>query len=328
MRHVVRLVRALSCAAPLTFAALSAGKAQRAPVEPPLPTLSSVALTALDELSSRFASEVELHQGWYRDRAILYYDFGPVPDAVGRVLWPIHGFDAKGNPVAIRGQKPIFSTLPGLDGYSGIWRLGYIVVADRFLPNEIRDIAAAEAFVAAKRALLREAPGTFNLAMVPKGSRLARDSTPPLMGWYEGREVQFFDFGPSGTTPVPLITFVKGVDSSGAPEFLREQVNIIDTLPVSPPYADLWHIRFAHPDSTYVPNTLKSATAVASSTMQVDAPVSIRNCPVAVVDGARVQRTPSPLSLFADMRSPFPPRPTTRPLATQPADTTAAKPPQ
>lgn len=322
MRHAIRFALAAS----LTFAPLSAGGAQKPAVEPPLPTLSPAAQTALDELSSRFAGEVELHQGWYRDRAILYYDFGRVPDAVGRVLWPIHGFDVKGNPVAIRGQKAIFSTVPGLEGYSGIWRLGYLIVADKFQPNQIRDIAAAEALVGARRAVLREASGTLNLAVVAKGSRLARDSAPPMMGWYEGREVQFFDFGASGTTPVPLITFVRGVNSLGEPEFLRDQVNIVDTLPVSPPYADLWHIRFAHADSAYVANSLKSATAVAASSMRVDPPSVIRNCPVAIVDGARVQRVPSPISAFADLRSPFPPKPT-RPLTVQPPDSTAAKPP-
>jgi hypothetical protein len=295
------------------------------PAEPTLPALSPAAQAAVEELSPKFAGEVELHQGWFRDRAILYYDFGRVADAVGRVLWPIHGFDARGNPVAIRGQRPIFSTVPGLEGYSGIWRMAYVVVADKFQPNQIRDIAAAEALVNAKRAVLREVPGTLNLPLVARGSRLARDSAPATMGWYEGREVQFFDFGASGTTPVPLITFVKGVDSSGAPDFLRNQVNIVDTLPVTPPYADLWHIRFAHPDSTYVPNSLKSAAAVAASTIPVDQPQAIRNCPVSIVDGSRVARVPSPLTAFADMRSPFPPKPTL-PAVTR--DTAAAKPPQ
>lgn len=291
--------------------------------EPALPTLTPAATAALDELSSRFAADVALHQGWFRDRSIMYYDFGPVPDAVGRVLWPIHGFDAKGNPVAIRGQRPIFSTLPGLEGYSGIWQLAYLVVADRYQPNQIRDLAAAEALVSNKRALLREAPGTLNLALVPRGSRLERDSTPPMMGWYEGREVQFFDFGASGTQPVPLIAFITGRDSTGDPQFLREQVNIIDTLPVAPPYADLWHIRFATADSTYVPNTLKSAASVASSSLPLAPPHAIRNCPVGIVDGARVQRVPSPLTAFADLRSPFPPA-FTRPAGVA----TEQKPPQ
>jgi hypothetical protein len=282
--------------------------------EPALPPLSPAAQAALDELSPRYAGDIELHQGWFRDRAILYYDFGRVPDAVGRVLWPIHGFDARGNPVAIRGQRPIFSTVPGLDGYSGIFRLAYVVVADKYKPNQIRDIAAAEALVNAKRALLREVPGTLNLPLVARGSRLARDSAPATMGWFEGREVQFFDFGAAGTSPVPLIAFVKSVDAAGVPEFLREQINIVDTLPVAPPYADLWHIRFARPDSTYVPNTHKSAASVMASTIPVDQPHVIRNCPVAIVDGARVLRVVSPLSAFADLRSPFPPKPT-KPLA-------------
>jgi hypothetical protein len=281
--------------------------------EPPLSALPAEAVTALDELSSRFASDIALHQGWFRDRAILYYDFGRVAETAGRVLWPIHGFDARGYPVAIRGQRPIFSTLPGLDGYSGLWHLSYVIVADKVQPNTLRDIASADALVKNRRAAIREAGFTVNLAIVPRGSRLERDSTPPLMGWYEGREVQFFDFGRSGLTPVPLIAFIKGLDSTGAPDMLREQVNIIDTLPMAPPYADMWHIRFAKPDSTYVPNSLKSMAAVTATTIPVDPPHSIRNCPVGVVDGARVARVPSPITLFSDLRSLVPPAPTRSP---------------
>lgn len=282
-------------------------QAQKPVVEPALPALSSEAMTALDELSSRFAGDIALHQGWFRDRAIMYYDFGRVAEAAGRVLWPIHGFDARGYPVAIRGQRPIFSTLPGLEGYSGLWRVGYVIVADKVQPNQLRDIASVDAMVKAKRAAVKEDGFTVNLALVPKGSRLERDSTPPLMGWYEGREVQFFDFGRSGLTPVPLIAFIKGLDAAGVPDFLREQLNIVDTLPVAPPYADMWHIRFAKPDSTYVPNSLKSAAAVAATAIPVDPPGVVRNCPVAIVDGARVQRVPSPITLFADLRSLVPP---------------------
>ncbi|MEK7403396.1 MAG: hypothetical protein AABZ80_13655 [Gemmatimonadota bacterium] len=304
MTNVVRVVTIAIVAAAMR------GEAQRTVAEPPLSPLSPEAMTALDDLSSRFAGDIALHQGWFRDRAIMYYDFGRVAETAGRVLWPIHGFDARGYPVAIRGQRPIFSTLPGLQGYSGLWQLDYIIVADKVQPNQLRDLAGTDALVKNKRAAIRDAGFTVNLAIVPKGSRLERDSTPSLMGWYEGREVQFFDFGRSGLTPVPLIAFIKGLDSTGAPDFLREQVNIVDTLPVTPPYADMWHVRFARPDSTYVPNTLKGAAAVAATTIPVDPPNSVRNCPVAIVDGARVQRVPSPISMFADLRSLVPPAPT------------------
>jgi len=306
MNNVVR-----SAAITLVVATMQLNAQKPAPaVEPTLSTLSAEATTALDELSSRFAGDIALHQGWFRDRAILYYDFGKVAQAAGRVLWPIHGFDARGYPVAIRGQRPIFSTLPGLEGYSGLWQLYYVIVADKAHPNQLRDIGSADAMVKGRKAAIKDAGFTVNLALVPKGSRLERDSTPPLMGWYEGREVQFFDFGRSGLSPVPLIAFVRGVDSTGAPEFLRDQINIVDTLPVAPPYADMWHIRFAKPDSAYVPNTLKSAAAVAASTIPVDPPYAVRNCPVAIVDGARVQRVPSPITQFSDLRSLVPPAPT------------------
>lgn len=307
MSRMTNVVRVVTIA---IVAAAMRGEAQRTVAEPPLSPLSPEAMTALDDLSSRFAGDIALHQGWFRDRAIMYYDFGRVAETAGRVLWPIHGFDARGYPVAIRGQRPIFSTLPGLQGYSGLWQLDYIIVADKVQPNQLRDLAGTDALVKNKRAAIRDAGFTVNLAIVPKGSRLERDSTPSLMGWYEGREVQFFDFGRSGLTPVPLIAFIKGLDSTGAPDFLREQVNIVDTLPVTPPYADMWHIRFAKPDSTYVPNTLKGAAAVAATTIPVDPPNSVRNCPVAIVDGARVQRVPSPISMFADLRSLVPPAPT------------------
>ncbi len=307
MSRMTNVVRVVTIA---IVAAAMRGEAQRTVAEPPLSPLSPEAMTALDDLSSRFAGDIALHQGWFRDRAIMYYDFGRVAETAGRVLWPIHGFDARGYPVAIRGQRPIFSTLPGLQGYSGLWQLDYIIVADKVQPNQLRDLAGTDALVKNKRAAIRDAGFTVNLAIVPKGSRLERDSTPSLMGWYEGREVQFFDFGRSGLTPVPLIAFIKGLDSTGAPDFLREQVNIVDTLPVTPPYADMWHVRFARPDSTYVPNTLKGAAAVAATTIPVDPPNSVRNCPVAIVDGARVQRVPSPISMFADLRSLVPPAPT------------------
>ena len=304
MNNAVRLATLALVAATMRL------NAQKPMAEPPLPSISPEATTALDELSSRFAADVPLHQGWFRDHAILYYDFGGVADSAGRVLWPIHGFDARGYPVAIRGQRPIFSTLPGLSGYSGLWELSYVIVADKVQPNQLRSIADAEALVKSKKAGIRAAGFTVNLALVPKGSRLERDSTPPLMGWYEGREVQFFDFGQSGLTPVPLIAFIKGVDAAGAPDFLREQANIVDTIPVAPPYADMWHIRFARPDSTYVPNSLKSAAAVAATTIPVDPPQAVRNCPVAIVDGSRVARVPSPITQFADLRSLVPPAPT------------------
>lgn len=279
---------------------------------PAFPSISAEAQAALDQLSAQYAGEIPLQTAWFRDRQIMYYGVGvsPQPVAVGRVLWPIHGFDLKGNPVAIRGQRPIFTSLPGLAGYSGIWRLAYVVTADKVQPNVLRDIASAEALVRRGRAALHEMNVTFNLPLVPKGSRLARDSATTMAGWYEGRDVHFFDFGQASQTTSPMMGFVRGDDRSSDPEFLRDQFPVVDTLPMAPPYNDLWELRYVRTGSDFAANSVKSSAAVGSTNLRVDPTPTIRNGPIVIVDGARVARAPSPLTTFADLRSPFPPAPT------------------
>lgn len=288
-------------------------QAQRQPVTPPPPpALPSEARLALDELAPQFAREIERIQGWFRDRPVMYYNFGYVDEAVtaGRVLWPIHGFDAKGNPVAMRGQRPIFSAIPPLGGYSGAWRLAYVLTADHAQPNQLRDMASVDRLVRSKRASIRETDLTLNLPIVPRGSRLAGDSTPPMMGWYEGRDVQFFDFGPVDLRPVPMWRFARGLDSLGQPTLLVEQNSIVDSVPATAPYPDFWTMHVVRADSAYVPNSLKSLAALQRASMAIDPPNGVRNLPITMVDGARIARAQSPLSAFADLRSPFPPAPT------------------
>ena len=305
----MKVVRTFALVSLLVPASLAAQRQQGALPEPPLPELSAEATAALDELSPRFAGETELIQGWFRDRTVLYYNFGVLtpPVAAGRVLWPVHGFDARGNPVAIRNQRPIFSTLPGLPGYSGVWRLSYVVVADKAQPNELRTLEAVEDAVRRRRAAVRETELTLNLPIVPRGQRLARDSTPGMLGWYQGREVQFFDFGGVTTTPAAMWRFATGRDASGDPVFLQGQNSLLDSIPVTPAYPDIWSIRIVRVDSTHAPNTIRSAAALRSRALPVDSATVVRNLPVVIVDGTRVPRSPSPLTEFADLRSPFPP---------------------
>jgi hypothetical protein len=304
MNVVRRLFVVVACLVPVS---LAAQRQQAAPA--PLPALSAEAEAALDELTPRFAGETELVQGWFNDRTVLYYNFGQVtqPVGVGRVLWPVHGFDARGNPVAIRNQRPVFSSIPGLPGYSGLFRLAYVVVADKVQPNDLRTVAGIDAAVSRRRAAVRETELLLNLPIVPKGQRLARDSTPPMAGWYEGREVQFFDFGVASATPAAMWRFARGRDAAGEPLFLAAQNSLLDSIPVAPAYPDLWSIRIVTVDSAYAPNTLRSAAALRGTQYRVDSATVARNLPVVIVDGARIARVPSPLTTFADIRAPFPP---------------------
>jgi hypothetical protein len=292
----------------------TAMQAQRQQATPAATTISAEAQAALDMLGPQSSAEIEIHQGWYRDRPVTYYGFGvsAQPMVVGRVVWPIHGFDMQGNPVAIRGQRPIFSSLPGLAGYSGVWRLTYLVTADRAQPNDVRDTQSAEALIRRKRARWQETNLTYNLPITVRGAKLPGDSTTtPMIGWYEGREVQFFDLGPASASAVPLHTFVRGRTGSGEPDLVRDQFAVIDSVPMpAAPYPDLVEVRYVHVDSAYSSNALKTYSAIASSGFLVEPTKTIRNAPVVTIDGVRVVRTPSPVTAFADLRAPFPPTPT------------------
>lgn len=308
MRTVIRCM----CVCVAMWIATPVAAQRQVTIVPPLPALSPEATAALDELAPRFASEAGLIQGWFRDRTVLYYDFGAVqPDiAAGRVLWPIHGFDARGNPVAIRGQRPVFSTIPGLSDYSGVWRLTYVVTADKVQPNELRDGASVAAAVRARKASLRLTDVTLNLPIVPRGTTLARDTTRGTLGWYEGRDVQFFDFGPVHLTPIPMWRFASGVDAAGEPIVIAGQNSIVDSIPVADAYSDLWQIHFVNVDTTFVPNSIKSAGALRGARLSIGTASTIRNLPIVIIDGSPFPRTASPLRTFADLRSPFPPKPT------------------
>lgn len=297
----------------LMLASPAAAQRQQSATPPAPPALSAEAEAAYEELSPRFAAEAQLIQGWFRDRSVLYYDFGPVPLNVtpGTVYWPIHGFDVRGNPVAIRGQRPIFSTIPGLTDYSGIFHLVYVVTADNAQPNFIRDLPTLEEQIRRKRASTRATEMLLNLPIVPRGARLARDSSTGMAGWYQGRDVQFFDFGAVSTRPAEMWRFATGRDAGGMPTVLETQNSIVDSVPVTGTYPDLWEIRFVFVDSAFVPNSLKSADAMRSNMrVTIDTARTIRNLPITIVEGLKVNRAPSPLRAFADLRSPFPPKPT------------------
>ena len=304
----------------LVMASQAAAQRQQSTTPPAPPALSGEAAAAYEELAPRFAQEAQLIQGWFRDRSVLYYDFGAVPldYAAATVYWPVHGFDIRGNPVAIRGQRPIFSTIPGLKDYSGIFRLVYVVTADNAQPNFIRDLATVEEQIRRKRASTRPTDLLLNLPIVPRGARLARDTSTGMAGWYEGRDIQFFDFGAVTTKPVEMWRFASGKDPEGAPIVLDGQNSIVDSIPVAGTYPDFWEIRFVYVDSTFVPNSLKSADALRSNmSVRIDTARTIRNLPITIIDGLKVSRVPSPLRAHMDLRSPFPAKPT---LAIPPAN--------
>jgi hypothetical protein len=258
---------------------------------------------ALEDLEPRFARHFELREGWFMGQSIAFYDFGAVPRVVGEVYWPIHGFDRDSVPVPVAGQRPIFSTLPALGEYSGLWRLRYVVVADNVVSNELRSVAAVRAMAQRGRAIMRDGKMILNLPLVPRGSTLSDANRRTGLGWFEGHDVAYFDFGPTALGPELAFAFHTGREDSGAPRVLRDQRQVVTAVPGSPGYSDLWDLQLVEVPTSYEVNSLRSVEAIRAAVDAGEAQSaparSLRNSPVVLVNGAIAPRARSPLDLHA-----------------------------
>jgi len=67
---------------------------------------------------SMLETDKELIQGWYKGKAVYYFDFEANPDLAAPIYAFITGMDAQGNPQFVQGQTNVNDVVPGDDGYS------------------------------------------------------------------------------------------------------------------------------------------------------------------------------------------------------------------
>ena len=110
-------------------------------------------------------------------------------------------------------------------------------------------------------------------------ARQAGKKQPVVLGFYEGKTVGYFDFGPiklkAGNKLAPIWTFTNGADG---------QRNIIDTVPGEKSYTPLWQVNKVTWKPGATPRVLKSADAVkqalAAGKITVARTSTVVNCPV------------------------------------------------
>lgn len=248
---------------------------------------------ALADLGPQYAERFMLRRGWFRGQPIQYFDIGPQENTSAAVFLFVTGIDSNGVPRLVPGQRPVFSSVPGLAGFSAMWTVEYLQVGPDYAANQVRDARQALALVlsGAARAVI---PGTFvNYSIVAEGSVLVDDpdARPLLHGWYKGSEVAYFDFGVTKREPAPIFPFVTGFDN-GAPQFLRAQANIVDAVPGSDEGThDLWVVMFVRIPAGYEPDTIRDlATLRARADFVIRPAGQVRNCPVVIIDGRRAPR--------------------------------------
>lgn len=254
---------------------------------------------ALESLALWYARELPLRRGWFRGQAVTYYDMGIVNPGAGTVTVPILASDTSDSPRLATGARPVFSSLPGLTGYSGVWLVQYLLLPHAGAAATIRDARDATALVLRGEARFRVRSGYVNLPILPAGSSFAGDSTRTLHdGWYAGVRIRYADFGVTDLTPAPIHVTVRGVSRDG-PRFVREQHNIVDVVPSdSATYTDLWDVRFVVVDDRFIPQVWRSERDLVIGARvggyRILPAGEIRNCPIVTVDGRAASRQPVP----------------------------------
>ena len=239
------------------------------------PATTTSAPAPVDNLTGR--STFPLVNGWYKNASISYLNYG---NSVN-VSQPILAFFQASSPnTPVAGQRNIIDTIPGQPGYSDFWRLHKVLVPSSYVANTIRSFEEA----VASGYTIQVTNTTVNCPVVninaTTGTTLGKTT-----GWYRDRDVFYFDHGPRSPSlgfivqaaPIYAFFYANGTAVPG-------QRNVIDVKPGDPGYSDLWQVTKVVVGTSYVVNSLKSASAIMNAA--TSGQVSLQhtsifvNCPV------------------------------------------------
>jgi len=229
-------------------------------------------------------------QGWFDGRSTFYYDFGMNSPAVadaGKVAdAPIYvlvtGFDANGQPQMLAGQHNIIDQVPGDAGYSDLWEVNLVTVPAGTAADSVRSLDQ----IRQAGYPIKTTDMLVNCPVVPLNSSLAEGKPGITRGWYKGREVHYFDFGPNTDSTAPIYAFITGMDANGNPQMVAGQHNIIGVIPGQAGYTAFWDVHFVQVPTSYQANTITSIDQVMKSGYPVIHPGVVVNCPVIRTDTA------------------------------------------
>jgi hypothetical protein len=239
----------------------------------PTPGSASGPVSGLDR-----ANTIPRVDGWYRNTSVTYLDYGPQAN----VAVPILAFfraDSPTTPVA--GQRNIIDTIPGQPGYSDFWRVHKVLVPAGYVANTIRSLGDA----VASGYTIQETDVVVNCPVVNPGATITGSSAAPVLGWYRNRDVFYFDEGTRSpadgwvvkAAPIYAFFHADGTAVSG-------QRNVIDALPASPGYSDLWNVVKVVVDGSYLANSLKDGRSILAARdagqLTLEPTASFVNCPV------------------------------------------------
>ena len=240
-------------------------------------TTSPSTPAAVDNLAGR--STFPRTNGWYKGGSINYTNYG----SSGNVSQPILAFFQEASPnTPVAGQRNIIDTIPGQPGYSDFWRVHKVLVPSSYVANTIRSFEEA----VASGYTIQVTNTTVNCPVVNANATISGTTTvPKTTGWYRDRDVFYFDHGSRSpslgfivqSAPIYAFFYSNGTSVPG-------QRNVVDVKPGDTGYSDLWQVTKVVVGTSYVVNSLKSASgimsAAASSQVTLQPTSMFVNCPV------------------------------------------------
>lgn len=141
--------------------------------------------------------------GFYRGRAIGYFDFGAIELKPGNKLAPIW---AVTNGAA--GQHNIIDTVPGQSDYSPLWQVSMVTFKSGVTPYLLKSKADVDAAVQKGDVTVQQTSGVVNCPVLGFGQK-------KVAGFSGGKTIHYYDLGPvkvaGGNAVVPLYAPTNGV---------------------------------------------------------------------------------------------------------------------
>jgi hypothetical protein len=215
----------------------------------------------------KFVKASSLTQGFFRGKAVRYFDFGPIKLAKGNKVAPIWTVT---NGVAA--QHNIIDTVPGRADYSPLWAVEKVTFANSVAPRLLRSRADVIAAQKAGDVTIEKTAVVVNCPVVGFGQK-------QVLGFEKGRTIAYLDLGPVKLKPGNKVAPIWAVTNPAS-----GQHNIVNTVPGDSDYTPLWRVRMVTFASGVTPYLLRSSAEVAKAAAMGDVTVKgttiVVNCPV------------------------------------------------
>jgi hypothetical protein len=220
----------------------------------------SVAQAAPAAKPVKFVKASSLTQGFFRGKAVSYFDFGPIKLAKGNKVAPIWTV------------TNIIDTVPGRADYSPLWAVEKVTFADGVAPRLLRSRADVLAAQEAGDVTIEKTSIVVNCPVVGFGQK-------QVLGFEKGRTIAYLDLGPVKLKPGNKVAPIWAVTNPAS-----GQHNIVNTVPGDRDYTPLWRVKMVTFASGVTPYLLRSSADVAKAMAKGDVTVKgtsiVVNCPV------------------------------------------------